>query len=85
MIGEYQVYLGISIECYPVSYDWQLGECDCLPFVRRKMKTISFGCLRAEKIFEDVLGRMWTEKDCTHEWFILWIQLYSEIMEKLPR
>lgn len=66
------------------SFDWEVGECEC-PTFKKKMKTLSFTCVRAERIFEDVLGRMWTEKFCSHEWFVLWIQLYSEIIEKLPR
>jgi len=67
------------------SWDWQIGECLCDGFLNKRVKSISFGCLHAEDIFNDVIGKMWTEKQCTFEWFVLYIQLYSELIEKLQR
>ena len=74
-------------DLFPVedTWDWPLGQCNCPVFKLNRVNSISFTCFTDEDIWRDSFGRVWTTDTCAHEYFILWIQLYSLTIEKLSR
>ena len=65
-------------------YDALLGECGCgKAFSSRK--TVHMSCLTYGSFWHDVLGRTFVEKECSHQYYTMFLQLYSLAIVKKSR
>ena len=74
----------ISYTPFPADkYDIPFGECSCRGF--KNMKTYTMDCLQVQDIWSDVLGRLFVERECTHDLMVMWMRLFASTIERLER
>ena len=74
----------ISYTPFPADkYDIPFGECSCRGF--RNMKSYTMDCLQVHDIWSDVLGRLFVERECTHDLMVMWMRLFTSTIERLDR